>query len=232
MVLLCFQSWLVQLSTLAYLRSIVGIFDFADLMIPDAAVDVDIQEHSFEHGFSGDVYLFGPPISGEEVVNEFPDDWSPLPHRTGDATGSDVASLLGDGSSRALPGDSVVSGSLSGEPVTTQPVVSAEVHDAIFSRSLLTNCDVTGVTLPWETGIFREIFSDEPFADQLVPKMPISNLCNVSLGMTRNKWLQLSPVLPCWTQRTSFLQSVFQVGTTLTTMKCVSSSEMRQLENF
>ena len=160
----------------------MGIFDFVDLMIPDAAVDVDIQEHSFEHGFSGDVHLFGPPISGEEVVNEFPDDWSPLPHRTGDATGSDVASLLGDGSSRALPGDSVVSGSLSGEPVTTQPVVSAEVHDAIFSRSLLTNCDVTGVTLPWETGIFREIFSDEPFADQLVPKMPISNLCNVSLG--------------------------------------------------
>ena len=35
--------------------------------------------------------------------------------------------------------------------------------------------------LPWETGIFRELFSDEPFAEQLVPKMPISNLCSVSL---------------------------------------------------
>ena len=38
----------------------------------------------------------------------------------------------------------------------------------------MTNCDVTGIVLPWETGIFRDLLS--------VPKMPISNMCQLSIG--------------------------------------------------
>ena len=95
--------------------------------------------------------------------------------------GSDLDTEQCAVSSRAAPGDSAVSGSFGMGPPAVQPVISAEIHDASFARSLLTNCDVTGVTLPGETGIYRELFSDEPFAFQLVPKMPISNICHVSL---------------------------------------------------
>ena len=48
----------------------------------------------------------------------------------------------------------------------------AAAHVGNFARNLFTKCDVTGVTLPWETGFFRELFSDEPFAEQLVPRCP------------------------------------------------------------
>ena len=146
----------------------------------------DENADSFGHSFGDDsvanTQLFGPaPFPADPSGNDFPDDWSPLPALAGDDVESVAASLHGSASFGALAGDSAVPSSLSGEPVVTQPVIPAAVHDAIFARSLLTNCDVTGVTLPWETGIFRELFSDEPFAEQLVPKMPISNLCYVSL---------------------------------------------------
>ena len=51
----------------------------------------------------------------------------------------------------------------------------------ISAHSLLTTCDVTGVTFPWETKFCRELFSDGPFSVQLVPKLFICNLCHVSL---------------------------------------------------
>ena len=62
-----------------------------------------------------------------------------------------------------------------------QPTVSATTHDALFSRALLTNCNPTDIVLPWETGIFRDIFSDDPFHAPLVPAMPISSLCEFGL---------------------------------------------------
>ena len=57
------------------------------------------------------------------------------------------------------------------------PTVSKPVQDAIFSRALLTNCQTSEILLPWETGFYKEFFSDEPFA-QLVPKMPVSEFCD------------------------------------------------------
>ena len=66
-------------------------------------------------------------------------------------------------------------------PLSDQPVVTASVHDAMFARGLLTNCDPTGIVLPWETGIFRELFSDIPMDVELVPKMPISDICDIAL---------------------------------------------------
>ena len=80
-------------------------------------------------------------------------------------------------SARAVPGESVVSDSAALDGPLFQPVIRQDVHDSLFARNLLTNCDVTGIVLPWETGIFRELLSDDPV--QLVPKMPISNMCQL-----------------------------------------------------
>ena len=66
-------------------------------------------------------------------------------------------------------------------PTLAQPVVSSAVYDAIFARNLFSNFDATCVKLPWEEGIFKEIFNDEPLSDALVPKMPVANLCSFDL---------------------------------------------------
>ena len=59
-----------------------------------------------------------------------------------------------------------------------QPTVTESVHHAIFSRALLTNCEVTNIVLPWETGFYKEFFSDEPFPQSLVPAVQIDEFCN------------------------------------------------------
>lgn len=61
----------------------------------------------------------------------------------------------------------------------TQPTLNAVTNEAIFARSLLTNCQATDIVLPWETGIYKELFSDEPFSQTLVPAMPIGALVSV-----------------------------------------------------
>ena len=65
-----------------------------------------------------------------------------------------------------------------------EPVISLSVHDATFSRNLFSNFDATGIKLPWETGIFRELLGDEPLSEPLVPKMPIESLCSFDIGDT------------------------------------------------
>ena len=58
-----------------------------------------------------------------------------------------------------------------------QPVVSAHVQDALVSRSLLTNFEATDIKLPWETGIYKDLFSDDPLPfGELVPKMQIGDM--------------------------------------------------------
>ena len=54
-----------------------------------------------------------------------------------------------------------------------EPVVTESRHQAMFARDLLTNCSpVASIVMPWEQGIFREIFSDSPVAS-VVPQMPL-----------------------------------------------------------
>ena len=104
----------------------------------------------------------------------FPDDWSPLSvHCSGDDE------PVND-SARAAHGESTVSDSAALDVPSLQPVIPQDVHDSLFARNLLTNCDVTGIVLPWEAGIFRDLLSDDPVP--LVPKMPISNMCQLSIG--------------------------------------------------
>ena len=63
------------------------------------------------------------------------------------------------------------------------PTLAREQHDAIFARCLLSNCDFSRLKMPWEVGIFRDIFSDEPVPQQLVPVMEISADCSCGLGV-------------------------------------------------
>ena len=116
--------------------------------------------------------LWSSPFLCRHQCNDFPDDWSPVPAHAGDDVESIAAALHGSASFGTLAGDSAVPSCLSGEPVVPQPVIPAAAHVGNFARNLFTKCDVTGVTLPWETGFFRELFSDEPFAEQLVPRCP------------------------------------------------------------
>ena len=64
-----------------------------------------------------------------------------------------------------------------------QPVLTETQHDALFSRCLLTNCDFVGIKMPWEEGIYKEIFSSEPLPQFPVPQMEISGFCSLELGM-------------------------------------------------
>ena len=66
-------------------------------------------------------------------------------------------------------------------PIEAQPVVSTAVYDAIFARNLFSNFDATCIKLPWEEGIFKEIFTDDPLPESLVPKMPVANFCSFDL---------------------------------------------------
>ena len=63
----------------------------------------------------------------------------------------------------------------------TSPTLAREQHDALFARSLLSNCDYSGLKMPWEVGIFRDIFSDEPVPQPIVPVMEIC--ADVSFGL-------------------------------------------------
>ena len=57
------------------------------------------------------------------------------------------------------------------------PTISRSTQEALFSRALLTNCQTTDILLPWETGFYKEFFSDDLFS-QIVPKMPVTDLCS------------------------------------------------------
>ena len=57
------------------------------------------------------------------------------------------------------------------------PTISKASQDALFSRALLTNCQTSDILLPWETGFYKDFFSDEMFS-QIVPKMPVTEFCS------------------------------------------------------
>ena len=66
--------------------------------------------------------------------------------------------------------------SVTGE-ISLQPTVSETFHNAMFSRALLINCDVSIIALPWETGLYEDFFSNEPFSPSLVPTVQIDEFC-------------------------------------------------------
>ena len=139
--------------------------------VVDADVDADGEEPSFDDGLDHDhLDMFGLHISLDERADI---DNSSLPG-TGDFLTGFVSGL------HEGPGHDVTQRGAS----AGQPVVSAAVHDATFSRDLFSNFDATGIKLPWETGIFRELLGDDPLSEPLVPKMPIGEFCSFGIDDT------------------------------------------------
>eukprot|EP00435_Cladocopium_sp_Y103_P066092 s702_g28.t1 len=114
-------------------------------------------------------------LFGNLNESDFPEDWTPVSLATGD----DIATLCQSmplsnapdaGSSVSHSDPSTVGVSMRG------PVLIAAAHDARFSLSLLTNCSVSNIELPWETEFYRDLFDDDSNSS-VVPKMPVEDLC-------------------------------------------------------
>jgi len=159
-----------RLFYLAALRLIWGIM--ADLNVPN----------SDELQLSGpDAPARDPQLGQHDSVSfgsnspcRYPENWTPCsPSDPGDAFA---------GSAEAVNG---ATASISSErwDEKRSPVVSASQHDALFARCLLSNCDFSGIKMPWEVGIFKDIFEDGPFPQQLVPSMEISSDCSFPFGV-------------------------------------------------
>ena len=121
----------------------------------------------------------------------------------------------------------------SGSSSSFQPVVSRAVHEATFARNLFSNVDVTGIKLPWEVGIFGDIFSDEPFATGLIPKMPVSEFCNFDLGVAPQEVVRTVASLAMHdTSSPVFFLLAFRVVMTCITKRSVKGSGTLQLVRF
>ena len=137
---------------------------------------------------SGELPLFGSDVDeqdprpgqhdgfsfGSNSPCRYPENWTPCsPTDPGDVFA---------GSAEAVNG---ATASASSERLEEKrsPVISSSQHDALFARCLLSNCDFSGIKMPWEVGIFKDIFEDGPLLQQLVPSMEISSDCSFSFGV-------------------------------------------------
>ena len=165
-----FRLWMDRLFYLAALRLIWGIM--ADLNVPN----------SDELQLSGpDAPARDPQLGQHDSVSfgsnspcRYPENWTPCsPSDPGDAFA---------GSAEAVNG---ATASISSErwDEKRSPVVPASQQDALFARCLLLNCDFSGIKMPWEVGIFKDIFEDGPPFQQLVPSMEISSDCSFPFGV-------------------------------------------------
>ena len=134
----------------------------------DACSDETLQQHFTDDVDTGD--LFGGP--GFDFSHDIADDPFLL---SGDQAPCRVEDFDNE------PQQVQSSGAFDFGKTDTSPTLAREQHDAIFARSLLSNCDFSGLKMPWEVGIFRDIFSDEPAPQPLVPVMEIS--ADVSFGL-------------------------------------------------
>ena len=127
--------------------------------------------HDHDHDADSLQYFDGPgydhaPVSPQNMPC-LPGDLDVLHDGPGSWLGPNSSGVDPSGTARSVSG-----------AVAAQPTVSETVHHAIFSRALLTNCDVTNIVLPWETGFYKDFFSDEPFPQSLVPAVQIDEFCN------------------------------------------------------
>ena len=162
--------WMGRLFYLAALRIIWGIM-------------ADINERH-----SGELHLFGSDeldresqlgrhdieTFGSNSPCKYPENWTPC-------SPSDPGDVFA-GSAEAVNGATASTSSERWDEKRS-PVVPASHHDAMFARCLLSNCDFSGIKMPWEVGIFKDIFGDGPLFQQLVPSMEISSDCSFPLGV-------------------------------------------------
>ena len=161
-------------------RDVAENFDReAEVLSESQAELVAAHRHDDMQNLGGDAVEF---FGDDETLLDFGateshvfEPFGPLPCLPGDV---DAPALQ---TASVGPGLGFAAGSfLAGNPdaaSSSGPTVSKPVQDALFSRALLTNCQTSEILLPWETGFYKDFFSDEPFA-QLVPRMPVSEFCN------------------------------------------------------
>ena len=141
--------------------------------------DID-QDFAVGHRFDGDAIDFESmgefPLASDDIDVRHAHDDRPPTCPGGEANVTFHAH--GDTSMEGAIGPGTLSFPQSSTAADSQPTLSLSTHNAMFSRALLTNCQATDIVLPWETGIFKDIFSDEPFPQSLVPTMPIGAFCN------------------------------------------------------
>ena len=197
-----FLQWMVQLLLLAFVRLIWDMdvstsprrfrFDVGSPVGPVQDVSNNLAVRADSHGDVSHGCGPGPfvhlnqysddgPIFGNSRVYErshglpacdFPDTWTPCSESfAGDAIESGEAAV----------GDSTAASSLGDANV--QPTLSSTRHDAMFSRSLFSNCDFTGIKMPWEVGIYKELFDDVPSVEPEIPRMEISSSCGFGFGV-------------------------------------------------
>jgi hypothetical protein len=108
---------------------------------------------------SGELQLFGsdeldrdPQLGQHDSVSfgsnspcRYPENWTPC-------SPSDPGDVFA-GSAEAVNGATASTSSERWDEKRS-PVVSASQHDALFARCLLSNCDFSGIKMPWEVGIF------------------------------------------------------------------------------
>eukprot|EP00435_Cladocopium_sp_Y103_P035961 s405_g9.t1 len=163
----------------------------AELFLDADSFDVDHVSANMSEGPQNSVDVF-PPIAppfelfGADFNNlfgnndcSFPEDWSPLSSVAGNDNGS--------GGLSEVPSDEPQAGTSFHQSATSNdllfgqgPTISAARQDAVFARSLLTNCDAVGIKLPWETEFYSDLFGDAPI-NGLIPKMPVSDVLDVDL---------------------------------------------------
>ena len=165
-----FCMWMGCLFYLAALRIIGGIM-------------ADVNELH-----SGEMHLFGSDeldrdsqvghheneTFGSNSPCKYPENWTPC-------SPSDPGDVFA-GSAEAVKGASASTSSERWDEKRS-PVVPASQQDALFARCLLSNCDFSGIKMPWEVGIFKDIFEDGPPFQQLVPSMEISSDCSFPFGV-------------------------------------------------
>ena len=137
---------------------------------------------------SGEMHLFGSDeldrdsqvgrheneTFGSNSPCKYPENWTPC-------SPSDPGDVFA-GSAEAVKGASASTSSERWDEKRS-PVVPASQQDALFARCLLLNCDFSGIKMPWEVGIFKDIFEDGPPFQQLVPSMEISSDCSFPFGV-------------------------------------------------
>ena len=108
-------------------------------------IDETLQQHFTDDGVTVDIFD-GPGIDSN---HDIPDDVSLL---SGDPAPCRLDDFVEE--SRQVQSPTVLQTGMH----DTSPTLAREQHDAIFARSLLSNCDFSGLKMPWEVGIFKDFF--------------------------------------------------------------------------
>ena len=158
----------------------------------NASIFPAVPSFSVDTGFFGEV----PAQSSGDFDSHLFGDFVEPNFEFADELSGDRSQWLGENADRADGVETFADGSqmctTNGQLDTCnstvfQPSVSAEVHHAIFSHNLLSNCETSSITLPWETEFYKDLFDEGTPFENLVPRVPLGGLVDVNLATDPQK---------------------------------------------